>query len=58
MGEMTKQEIQAALERLADEDPVAFMKLIGKVLTDDPDLLEAVNRALVDLQRARKSRKR
>jgi hypothetical protein len=45
MGKMTKREMQAALERLADEDPAAFMELLGKVLDDDPGLVEAVDRA-------------
>ena len=57
MTEMTKKEIQAALKRLADEEAEAFIELLGKVLGDDPDLAEAVNRTLARV-RARKSPER
>jgi len=57
MKEMAKQDLQAALKQLAVDDPEAFMELLGKVVSDDPDLLEAVNRALARLP-TRNSRRR
>ena len=36
----------AALRRLADEDPAMFLWLLGEAMTDAPDLLGAVDRAL------------